>query len=78
MKWNYRLMRSDLDNTISIHEVHYDTEGKVNAWTGPMPITVFPDDDDFTSAREEVFKIMDMIRKDLESNPEVIELSGGL
>ena len=31
--WNYRLMRYEADKTVGIHEVFYDENGFVDAWT---------------------------------------------
>lgn len=43
MTWNYRVIL--IDDTLGIHEVYYDSEGKPEFYTeSPTPIRVFSDE----------------------------------
>ena len=65
MTWNYRVMRYGVleqqtaRHTHGIHEVYYDDDGKVNAWTDrPVSLTAFGLDD-LRWRAEEILKAFD-------------------
>ncbi len=70
MNWNYRVIRKELGNSITfqIHEVYYNDDGSINAWT-EQP--VLPLGESCGELREDIRFFLSAFRKDVLKHQQV-------
>ena len=63
--WNYRIFKYKDNRGYGVHEAHYDKKNNVIGWTTEAIIV--------GDTVQELFEVLEMIKKDMERLPDVLD-----